>query len=646
MNIIRYLLSVFCFLALLPISAQDDDCPMPDNKKARKRYNEALDVIRSDKNKAKKLLLEAVEMEPDFAQAYNVLAEMIVRTKKNLTDAEEYLSKTISICPDLNPMNFYHLGSIRFGQKKFKDAETYLEKFIRYNSGKPKEQSDAREMLTACRFYNQGYSNPVPFSPESVSDVSSTSDEYLPIITPDQQYIYFTRRSNEKERGVYGEREIKIERFCFAKSVKNNEFDKGEPMPNPFNKNNNEGGATLTADNKTMYFTICKQESDYLNCDIWYSQWVKGQWTELKNAGPNINSKNYWDSQPSISSDGKMIFFASNRPNGLGEIDIYMCEKNDKGEWGPPQNLGNSINTQGSEKSPFFHSDGQTLYFSSNGHMGYGGYDIFFSKRGKDGKWSTPKNIGYPINSENDDLGFFVSTDGQKGYFASDKLKGNGGWDIYSFDLYKEARPEKVLFLSGILKDEQNKAITDAKVEIKNVNTKQTQTFDVDSSGQYVAVVAFNEDQVVTIKKEGKAFESSYFSAKDSTIGTFNKKSEQLKDIKPGATYTLKDITYQTNSTDISQQSEFLLDEFAEFLKLNKTIRISIQGHTDNIGLAERNLELSTERAKKVYEYLISKGIDSSRLAYKGFGAGKPIAPNTTEIGRQRNRRTEFLILK
>lgn len=631
---------------LKSLVAQDDECPMPKNKKAVKKYNEAIDNIRSDKAKAKKLLLEAVEIESNFAQAYNVLAEMIVKSKKNLTDAEEFLSQVISICPDLNPMNFYYLGSIHFGNKKYKDAEIYLEKFIRYNIGKPKDQSDAREMLTACSFYVSGYSNPVPFKPEVLPDVSSEADEYLPVITPDQQYIYFTRRTNEKERGVYGERDIKVERFSFGKNQSSFRFEKGVPMTTPFNKNNNEGGATLTADNKTMYFTICKTESDGINCDIWFSQQLNnGQWSEIKNAGPKVNGKSSWDSQPSISSDGKLLFFASDRLGGLGEIDIYYCEKNEKGEWSEAKNLGAIINTPGSEKSPFFHSDGKTLYFSSNGHIGFGGYDIYFSKLEKDGKWTKPKNIGYPINSEKEDLGFFVSTDGQKGYFASDKLSGKGGWDIYAFDLYSGARPDKVLFLSGTLKDEQNKVITDAKVEIKNAVTKEIKTIDVDSSGNYVAVVAFNEDQVVTVKKEGKAFESSYYSAKDSTIGTFSNNKTQLKDIKAGASYTIKDIRYETNSDELNAQIKALLDEFADYLQLNKTIKISIYGHTDNVGLAEKNLELSNQRAKGVYEYLISKGVDNSRLNYKGFGSTKPLVSNNTEAGRAKNRRTEFFIV-
>ena len=626
--------------------AQSEECPMPKSKKAKKKYNEAIDVIRSDKPKAKKLLLEAIEIEPNFAQAYNILAEMIVKSRKNLLEAEEFLSQTVSICPDLNPMNFFYLGSIQFGNKKFKDAEIYLEKFVRYNVGKPKDQNDARQMIAGCQFFVSGFSNPVPFKPEVLADVSSEADEYLPVITPDQQYLYFTRRTNEKERGVFGERDIKVERFNFSKNLASFRFDKGNPMPIPFNKNNNEGGATLTADNKTMYFTICKPEGDGINCDIWFSQQLNnGLWSEIKNAGPKINGKASWDSQPSISSDGKLLFFASDRLGGLGEIDIYMCEKNDKGDWSEPQNLGNTINTTGSEKSPFFHSDGKTLYFSSNGQTGYGGYDIYFSKLEKDGKWTKPKNIGYPINSEKEDLGFFVSTDGQKGYFASDKLNGKGGWDIYAFDLYSGARPDKVLFLSGTLKDEQNKVITDAKVEIKNAVTREIKTIDVDSSGYYVAVVAFNEDQLITVKKEGKAFESSYYSAKDSTLGTFSNNKTQLKDIKAGTSYTIKDIKYETNSDAINTQIQTLLDEFADYLQLNKTIKISIYGHTDNVGLAEKNQELSTQRAKSVFDYLIKKGVNTSRLSYKGFGASKPVVSNNTEAGRSRNRRTEFFIV-
>jgi hypothetical protein len=378
------------------------------------------------------LLKEAIEIEPDFARACWVMADLLHKQKK-FEDAEPYLRVVTRVCPELEPLAFYRLGSIEFEAKKWKDAASNLQKFVDSRSRKDAEKSDARAMIQACRFYIDGYTHPVPFNPNPLAAISSDADEYLPIITPDNETAYFTRSTfiENKFTGGIAEEKKRQERFISADNTGGNSFAKGTPMPAPFNSNNNEGGASLSANNKYMFFTICKDEGgDGLNCDLWYTIQNNGGWEPIKNAGPAINGKDTWDSQPSLSSDGRTLYYASNRAGGMGGIDIWKSEKDAKGNWKQPENLGPKINTSGNEKSPFFHSDGQTLYFSSSGHLGYGGYDIYLSKLSSDTGWAVPKNIGYPINSEKDDLGFFVSTDGKYGYFASDKLKGNGGWDV------------------------------------------------------------------------------------------------------------------------------------------------------------------------------------------------------------------------
>lgn len=628
---------------------EDDTCPLSTNKKARKLYEKALDVARSNRNEAKALLTEALEIDPEFAQANQVLGDLLIRSKKT-SQAEPYLLKAIELCPDLDAMIYYRLGSIEFADKRYGEAKTHLSKFVSSNQGKEEERGDALEQLNAATFYVDGFANPVPFETKPLSLISSASDEYLPIITPDNKRAYFTRRTFEKAKFTGGINvETKpVERFCFSEQTSNNVFEEGIPMPDPFNKNSNEGGASLTADNKYMYFTICRDEGgDLLNCDIWYSVFSQGAWSPISNAGPEINGKTSWDSQPTLSSDGKTLYFSSNRPGGLGELDIWKSLKDKDGKWGSPINLGPTINTPGNEKSPFFHSDGKTLYFSSTGHLGYGGYDIFYAKLGEQEVWQKPKNIGYPINSEKDDLGFFVSTDGKTGYFASDKLKGNGGWDVYYFGLYKEARPERVLFLTGDIRDENSSAVTDARVEIKNTRTQEITTLDVDSlTGKYVAVVAFNDDHILTVKQPGKAFTSSYFSTSDSTLNQPAEVNMKVEEIQVGKAYTINNINFETNSAELNDQSKNIIREFSVFLKENQEIDISIEGHTDNIGDPASNMSLSKDRAKNVQEFIITQGISADRLSFKGFGMNKPLGSNKTELGRAKNRRTEFVILK
>ena len=627
--------------------SKDEVCPESENKKARKLYEKALDVVKSDKNEARMLLKEAIEMEPDFARACWVMADLLFKQKK-YEDAEPYLRVVTRVCPDFEPLAFYRLGGIQFEAKNYEEARKNLQQFVDSRSRKEAEKSEARTMIKACDFLVSGYAHPVPFNPMPLPEVSSDADEYLPIITADHESFYFTRSTfiENKYTGGISEEKKRQERFTKADKVGDNSFKKGLPMPSPFNSNNNEGGASLSADNNLMVFTICKDEGgENTNCDLWFSVCLNGVWQPIKNAGPEINGKLSWDSQPSLSSDGKILYFASDRAGGIGGIDIWKSERDAKGNWGMPQNLGPKINTEGDEKSPFFHSDGQTLYFSSTGHLGFGGYDIYRSKLSKDTGWSEPKNIGYPINSEKDDLGFFVSTDGEHGYFASDKLKGNGGWDVYSFDLYKDVRPERVLFVSGALKDENNNVITDARVEIKNAKTKEVTSVEVDSlTGKYVAVVAFNEDQIITVKQSGKAFTSQYFSKSDTTLGKPMKMDLKVENVEVGKPYRINNIYFGNNSAVINQETLTIIAEFTEYLKENKSIKIGIHGHTDNVGNAASNLALSENRAKTIYHLLILNGIDASRLSYKGFGASKPVASNLTEKGKALNRRTEFTV--
>lgn len=639
-----YSVGLLLFVCASLANAQDDPCPLPDNKRAKKLYQEALEKVRSNKNEARGLLKQALELEPDFGRANFMMGDLLLKSDR-VKEAEPYLKAALEQCPEINQGINFTLGGIAFGEKRYADAGMYLEKFIQSNEGKEKERSDAREMITACKFFMEGFANPVPFNPKPIEMVCTSDDEYLPIITADNQNIFFTRRHFQAIKTAYGEDKKQIEKFSVAKANPDNRFTRGEPLPYPFNQSGNEGGATLTADNKYMYFTICKQEGGTFNCDIYYSVFTKDEWSEIKSLGPEVNSPQSWDSQPTVSADGKTIYFASNRPGGLGELDIWKTTRNPDGTWSSPVNLGPEINTSGSEKSPFFHSDGQTLYFSSNGLMGFGGYDIFMSKLNTENHWKVPRNLGYPINSEKDDLGFFVSTDGKTGYFASDKLKGNGGWDIYAFDLYKEARPERVIFVSGELKDENNNALTEARVEIKNVKTKEVTTIDVDSlTGKYVAVMAFNEDHIMTVKQPGKAFTSQYLSTADSSLNKPKQLDMEVKEIKVGTNYKINNIHFETNSAELTGQTVNIIQELALFLQENPSIRIAIHGHTDNVGDPKDNLLLSENRAKSVYSILVNAGISASRLSAKGFGSGKPIASNTSESGRAQNRRTEFVI--
>ena len=652
--------SVICLISLLlvfsgPVRSQNSDsCSHSYDKKTEKNYDEGIDFFkRGNYTEAVQIMKGLVNKEPDFTDAWYVLGvSYFKRSNSNFKEARKDFFKVLELCPSYNVYTYYYLAEICYGEEQYDSTVRYCEAFLKDvdKIKTDKDYSRAADLLKYSRFYLQMLNHPVPFDPTVVEGISTPENEYLPMITADNQMAFFTRETKMAgERNTLIQADKYKEKFMFSRLQADGKFDSGEEMPEPFNLNDNEGGATLTVDNKTLYYTVCKYNTNntYYNCDIYYSELVDGEWTPIKSVSDKINMPTTWESQPSISSDGKTLYFVSDRPGGYGGYDIYKSVKNDSGEWSAPINLGPTINSSGNEKSPFIHPDGKTLYFSSDGWMGMGGYDIFYSHLNADGTWSKPVNIGYPINSPDDEVGFFVSTDGQKGYFASNKLKGPGGWDVYSFDLYDKARPEKVLFVSGTVKSETETEMANTRIELKNMETKKVSEVPLDTvTGNYVAVAPFNNDYIMTVKKEGYVYETRYIAKADSAYRMPAHLDMEIHQIELNKSYRINDIYFEFNSFELTDESKAVLDLLIEFLRENPSIYIEIQGHTDNIGNDADNLRLSSNRAKSVYDYLIANKTDSKRLTYKGYGKTLPVASNDTEEGRARNRRTVFVIIR
>jgi len=643
----------FIFPSTFPLFAQDN-CSFKPSKKDAQLYSEAINYFkRTNYVMTIQTMKQVLNNCPDFVDAVYVMGlSWFKQSNPNLKEAQKYFLKTIELCPTYDVYAYFYLGEIAYSFEDFEHTSLYLNEFLK-DVDKIKRDEDynrAIQLLDYSNFYLQSVKNPVPFHPELVDGISTPENEYLPILSPDNQTAYFTR-----EKKVLPERNslIQTSKFheLFMSSQRNNDgtFTEGQEMPEPFNVFDNEGGATLTADNNTLYYTVCQYDktSGYLNCDIWFSENVNGFWEPIRNAGDHINKANTWESQPSISADGKVLYFVSDRPGGYGGYDIYKSYRNDDGTWGQAVNMGPVINTGGNEKSPFIHPDGITLYFSSDGLTGMGGYDIFFTKIHEDNTIEKPKNLGYPINSPEDELGFFVSTDGTRGFFASNKYSGKGGWDLYSFELYDAARPEKVLFIKGTVKDEQTTEPIKVKIELKNLGTQKISEIPLDTNtGNYTAVTPFNNNFVMTVKKEGYVYESKYISKEDSIFKAPAKVDVEMQPIEMNKSYRINDIYFGFNSAELTPESEDVLGQMIDFLTDNNTLCIQIQGHTDNIGNDADNLRLSEARAKSVYNYLIERQIPAGRLSYKGFGETEPVATNDTEAGRAKNRRTCFVITK
>ena len=667
-------IKIFGIILLLmwSFASNAQEAPCNDNdigKRAKKLYKKAMEDLHYGRySEATKKLIDATDDEPEYLEAWWVLADINSRYTNRMRKrslAKRAYEEIVTICPAYEDYYaYYYLGQIYFAAEEYKKAWQSYEAFLNADTDQIKEKhfEDAQKQAAWAKFYDNIYNNKVPFNPVKLQKVSTAKwDEYLPIITQDNEYLYFTRRMNSNQVSGFTREDDRVERFCEAEKMSNGQFEEGAILKDPFNLQHNEGGATLTIDNKKLFYTRCKlNPNNYFNCDIFEVDMVDGEWEDKGALGPEVNSPTSWESMPSISSDGNTMYFVSNRPGGFGGYDIYVTRRDAKGKWQKAVNMGPAINTAGNEKSPFIHTDSQTLYFSSAslydektgitypGHRGLGKYDIFYSRLDGKNSWIEPKNIGYPINTPKNDLGFFVSTDGKYGFFSSNRINTNKNWDIYTFELYKDARPQKVLFLKGTLTDEDTKEVVrDAQILIKNMKTKEVKEIPVDANtGEYAFALTFKSDYVVTVKKRDYVYVSKYVSRKSKLYDLPAKVDFKLQPIQVGKTYKLEDIYFATDSAILTRESIDIVESFYEFLNENQNIQIEIQGHTDDVGSIEYNRELSDRRAKTVYDFLIGKGISADRMSFKGYGELNPVADNNTEAGRQKNRRTVFMITK
>ena len=583
-----------------------------------------------------------VNLIPPESRFYHPIWAQYFWLNNNEIKAREHALKSINLQPTCFPIVYYILGEISYQIKDYIYSYRSLKNFLEFKSEENLE-ANAKKFYLKSKEISDLISRPVFFKPEVVAGVSSVHDEYLPAISPDQELIFYTRRHITQNSNTLTS--TNSEEFTFS-LFKNGDYTNGEKMPNPFNILDNEGGATLSLDNKTLYFTRCSKLDGYNNCDIFYSNYKNGKWSEIKGFNNRINIPYSWESQPSVSPDGNSIIFASDRDGGFGGIDLYIIYKTDNG-WTDPKNLGEKINTSFQEKSPFLHTDGETLFFASTRFPSVGGYDLFYSRKDSAGNWQAPKNIGYPINTRSDEISLSVSTDGNRAYFASNQLNGVGGWDIYSFVLHKEARPKRVLFLKGDLVDDNGKIMRDVELKIQNLKTKESQSIYV-NEGSYATSITLDDsdDVLVTVKKNGFAFNSRYISSKDTSFLSPSKLNFTLQSLESGKSFKLNNVYFETNSDIINQKTKHILTAFSSYLKENLDLKVQINGHTDDIGTDLDNMNLSKRRAFNVLSFILNQGIDKKRLSSKGFGETLPVNTNDTEEGRSQNRRTEFLILE
>ncbi len=621
---------------LLIATAQWYD-PDKVNKKAGEIYAQAYEeAIEHNYTAAIGHLDEALALDPKFVDVYLSRAGVYADLKNypaSVADFEKGLTMD-----RVYSKNFLLPYSISLaGTGKFQQALDAVNEFLTnpsLNTQSIKAGNYRKSVYSFAVNYEKKHAaaNYV-FAPQNMGDsINTDALEYFPSFTIDGSKMIFTRRVNNDE-------DFYESNFIYGK------WSKALPLGGKVNTNLNEAAQNISQDGQLLVFTGCNYPEGEGSCDIYFSLRTNTGWSEPQNIGPMINTE-FWESSPSLSPDKKDLYFASSRPGGFGGSDIWVSHRLPNGKWGSPENLGEAVNTSGDEGCPFMHADNQTLYFTSNGHVGYGMTDLFFSKKINDSSWLMAQNMGYPINTIGDEGSLVVAADGRTAYYASDRSDTRGGLDIYTFQLREDLRPAKTLWVKGRVYDKKTNAGLPSAVELTDVNTRSMiSRIQTDEDGHFLVTLTVGKDYAFNVNRKGYLFYSDNFSLLNNTSDSDYVKDIPLQPIEAGALIILKNIFFDTKRSDLKPTSLAELDKVVALMNDNPKLKIQIGGHTDNVGQDKDNLLLSDERAKAVVTYLTTKGINLKRLSYKGFGAYRPIALNSTETGKALNRRTELSVI-
>lgn len=604
-------------------------------KKAREIFKEARLI--SDEREKIKQLKEAVELDREFVEAYWLISS----TYKGMGDEVNtivYLDRVARPKYRNYEKTCYKLGKEYYATGQYRKArEIFGKAGNKYQTWKDK-----------CTTALEIKSKPVPFEPKNLVRVNTDYDDYWPSITADGKNISLTVLVGQRE----GARALGAQEDIYHSELnpKTGEWSKSESLGAPTNTPQNEGAQSFSVDGRYMFFIACDRVGSVGGCDIYYSIRKGNMWSPAVNPKKPLNTR-YWETNPSFSPAGDELFFSSNRPGGIGGKDIWVSKvyiaDNGRLAFKEPVNLGKPVNTEEDEFSPFIHADNKTLYFSSTGHPGLGGYDIFYARRDEDGPFHQPKNIGYPINTHRDEIGFCVNAQGDKAYLSSNGiLKNARGKDVYEIALPEDLRPERMDFFDGKVWDAKTKRPIQAKVQVFRLRDDKTvfQSVSDEVTGEFQAFLPIDDKYGYTVHKKGYLFVSGSLQLKDSLHSS--RKVVDLRTIAVGEKVTLNNIFFDFDKSTLQAESSGELRRVARFLMANSKVSVEMAGHTDIIGSREYNIKLSEERAKAVADKIIEYGVDASRVTYKGYGPDVPIADNETDEGRARNRRTEIIITK
>ncbi|QMU29363.1 OmpA family protein [Adhaeribacter radiodurans] len=638
----NFLLKLVCIFLFIPFAEAQQSNLSTQSGKAAELYQKAQKyIVARDFDKALDALQEATKKDPNFGEAYIKMAGLHKMTG-NQSAAFAAYKKGLALIP-FNPAlatEYYNFADMALSTSDYALGKKYYELFIQTNSKNTKALKYAQQQLKNIDFALEALKRPVAFKPVRMqAPLNQFQLQYFPALTAAKTHLVFTARTSDSPHA---------DENLYVSVFQNNSWLEPVSIASSINSEFNEGTASISGDGKTIVFSSCNRPNSLGDCDLYISTRNGNTWSKPVNLGRQVNSA-AWDSQPCLSADGRTLYFSSDRGQGSkGREDIWVSKQQEDGTWSVPENLGEPINTAGSETAPFLHASGSTLYFSSNGHTGMGGADIFKTTLA-DSAWTQPENLGYPLNTASNEASFFITPDNSKGYYSRLELEQSKKTaSLFEFEVPAAWKSKETsTYTQGRVFDAKTKKPLGAQVQLYdlNSNAKVQQVLSDKENGTYTVVLNEGRQYGLFISTSNylpKSISFDYTTKKDFNPVTLD---IYLDPIAKGASAVLNNLFFSTGKYQLEPKSKTELNKIIDFLTANNQVKIEIAGHTDDVGNDTDNQVLSDKRARSVYDYLVKQGVKKERISAVGYGETKPLHPNTSEENRQQNRRIELRVL-
>lgn len=667
------LLSTLLLVLSLNACAQATFPYSTENKKAIKLFEQAQQAPTAQRNPQTgapnydagvALLDQALSKDSNFWEAALLKAEFLDYQRK-YAEAAKYYQRALNIDPShsISGSTYFYLAACLITIGEYEEALKNINRFLQNPNAKENLVNQAYQMRACAEFSINAMAEPVEFEPVNAGEgINTILPEYYPTLTVDGQVLLFTRRLPMSEP-LDEQEDFYVSQF----DDKTKTWKPAKAMPPNINTSWNEGAPTISGDGKKIIFVACTDNSGINyganrtgkgSCDLFITEKIGNQWTNPINLPGGVNTSN-WETQPSLSADGKTLYFirAIRSREGRSNSDIYVSELQSNGLWTEATRLSNTINSSQNEESVQIHPDGKTLYFASRGHVGLGGSDLFVSQLNEQGQWSKPVNLGYPINTRFDENSLLVSAQGNIAFFASDREGGYGKLDIYWFNLPESLQATKTFYFEGLAFDAVTTQKLQANVQLTDLTSgKEVYNGQTDiQDGKIVLPLPINRSYAVLVNKQGYLPFSLNFDLTLKENAQSYHLDMPLNPINSKVENVLNNVFFDLAKATLRPESRIELMNLANYLKANPSLKIEVQGHTDSQGDAQKNMILSEQRAKAVYDFLLKEGITAERINYRGFGSLKPvitdvqIAALTTDAQKaaahQKNRRTTYTIM-